>query len=316
LAGGVEREAITVVASGAPPEQWTTVVPAGVAWALHDPADRAQLAYLANTEQRRVYLNRALTDADCVVPVGLLGYHNVLGYCGPWSAIFPDLSDTDTLRSFRAQASDIVPDRDRMRPTLAESANVSWLLGSQFHLGVVAGVGGGLSRVVAGSASAVRAEGARAVDAAWAFRPDRRAELVVIGVGASGTPTHIGDLAEGLATATRLVQHGGKIVVLSRVCGPVGPAVRRLSQVDQPHPSAKELRGHEGEADYPAARQLAQALAWADVYLLSSLDEDDVDSLGMIPLGRPEEARKLVAVSSSCIFLSEAERTRAEVEED
>ena len=64
---------------------------AGATIAIHDSRDRGQLAYLAATKQgRRIYLNRLLTDADVVIPVGRLGYDPILGYRGPWSAIFPN----------------------------------------------------------------------------------------------------------------------------------------------------------------------------------------------------------------------------------
>src|SRR5579883_701159 len=53
---------------------------------VHDPDDRARIAYLASTKEgRRVYLNRSLTDADVVVPVGLMRYDPEVGYRGPWS---------------------------------------------------------------------------------------------------------------------------------------------------------------------------------------------------------------------------------------
>ena len=41
----------------------------------------------------------------------------------------------------------------------------------------------------------------------------------MVGIGGPGAAATIDDLAEGLATACRLVQHGGKIVVLSRARG-------------------------------------------------------------------------------------------------
>src|SRR5258708_5630955 len=64
--------------------------PEGVGWLVHDPDDRARLAYLATTaEENRVYLNRLLTDADIVIPIGTLGYDPTLGYRGPWSVIYP-----------------------------------------------------------------------------------------------------------------------------------------------------------------------------------------------------------------------------------
>ena len=61
---------------------------------------------------------------------------------------------------------------------------------------------------------------------------------------------------------------------------------------------------------------MAQALANADVYLLSSLDHDLIDDLGMIPLDRPEVARKLAASCASCYFVSQAELTGAVASEE
>lgn len=45
----------------------------------------------------------------------------------------------------------------------------------------------------------------------------------MVGIGGPGMAATIDDLAAGLATACRLVQHGGKIVVLSRVQAVAGP---------------------------------------------------------------------------------------------
>lgn len=309
---GVEPNAITVLSPAATDEP----LPPGVTLQVHDPDDRTHLAYLATTKDgHRVYLNRWITDADFVLPIGRLSYDPVLGYRGPWSAIFPDLADADARRALRAQVSDERPDPEQPRPALSASVEVSWLLGSQFHLGLLGGVSG-LAEVVAGLESSVRDQGVRALERLWSFETTSRADLVVAGIGRPGRATSIEELAEGLTTASRLVQRGGKIVALSRAEGTFGPAVQRLFGADDPRGGATALRGHETDVDYPAAQQLARVLAWADVYLLSALPTDEVEDLSIIALERPEEARRLVAAARSCIVLSQAERTRAAAADD
>ncbi len=308
---GVDASTTTVVARPGVGPGLAENLPSGISLTHHDPDDRNQHAYLANTAKgRRVYLNRHLIDADFVLPVGRIGYDPVFGYRGPWSVIFPGLSDQATLKSFRALQSAQRPDRERPRPALAESTEVSWLLGSQFQLGLVAGFSG-LAGAVAGAEAVVRDRGAHALDRAWSFEAESRAELVVVGIGRPGTTTRIEDLAEGLATATQLVQRGGKIVALSRADGDIGPALRRLIGAGDPRGGLAALRGHEADHDYTSAQQLARALAWADVYLLSALSQEDVEDLSMIVLDRPEEARRLVAMCGACVFISQAELTRA-----
>ena len=201
-----EVDSITVVSTiQAPPS-----LPDGVAWEVHDPDDRPGMAYLsATSDGQRVYLNRTLTDADIVIPIGTLGYDSTLGYRGPWSVIYPGLSDREALARFARQATDEPPDHERPRAALRESAEVSWLLGCQFQIGVVPGVAG-VGSVIAGLESAVREAGPEAVDAAWSFRVADRADLVVAGVGAPGRPTSIEELVEGIANASRLVRRGGQ----------------------------------------------------------------------------------------------------------
>ena len=286
-------------------------LPPGVTWEVHDPDDQTRIAYLATTQEgQRVYLNRLIVDADLVLPVGTLGFDRALGYRGPWSALYPGLSDRATQTRFRGLASDAPVSPGALRPALAESSEVGWLIGCQLQVGVLPGGPQVASEVIAGLESVVRAQGIAAVDRDWTFQAPERADVVVAGVGGSGRFASMDDLGAALASATRLVRRGGKIVALARVDGTIGPAVRRLAGVENPKAALNRLRGHEGEADYIAAQQIATTLAWADIYLYSGLDADSVEDLAIIPLSRPEEARKLASAAPSLIVLNDAERTR------
>jgi nickel-dependent lactate racemase len=286
-------------------------LPAGVSLVVHDPNERSELAYLATTELgRRIYLNRRLTDADVVVPVARLGYDPLVGYRGPWSLLFPAMSDRETIKAYRSQSIQEMASHPRSKALskLDESFEVSWLLGSQFHVGLVPG-STGIVQAVAGRETAVRDLGLDALDRHWQFRAASRADLVVVGIGQPGVPTTLEMLAAGLLTATRLVRHGGKIVVLSRASGTIGPALKGLCSLDDPREAATRLRGHETDDDYLVARDLAHALAWADIFLLSTLPEQLVQDLFLVALDSPEQARRLVAKSGSCSFVSQAELT-------
>jgi nickel-dependent lactate racemase len=315
---GVAPGDITVLAD-VPPDKEDDLagdMPPGVVFRRHDPGARTQIAYLATTTQgRRVYLNRLLTDSDIVVPVGRLAYDSVLGYRGPWGVIFPGLSDSETLQAYRARATVLRPDRDAPPEALNESNEVGWLLGCQFQVGVVAGVRG-VTDVVSGLGSTVFEQGTLAVDRGWSFLASGRAELVVVGIGRPGENVGMTDVARGLAAAQRLVQRGGKIMALSRAGGVLGPSMSRLAATQDPRAAASVLKGHEADFDHAAAVQLAKALDWADVYLLSALEPGVVEDLSMIALERPEEVRRLAAASHSCLVVSQADLVRAGVADE
>jgi lactate racemase len=314
---GVEPAGITVLTTTAGPSGCEGVASMGGTIAVHDPDDRAGIAYLASTKEgRRIYLNRLLTDADVVVPVGLLRPDAELGHRGPWSLLFPGLSDRQTMQALRDRAGGDSPGGQRRREArFEESSEVGWLLGAQFALGIVPGAIG-LLEIVAGRDTAVREAGIAAIDHHWTMHAPSRAEVVIAGVGGSGSSATLEDLAMALDTARGLVQHGGKIVILSRAAGPIGPALRRLTEADDPREAVAVLRGLEDVDDYSIARRVALASDWADLFVCSGLDAEIAEGLAIAPLERPEQARRLALNAGSVTFLSRAELTRAQLQGD
>lgn len=304
---GVEAEAITIVEAVRQDGQAVSGKRGEVA-EVHDPSDPERLAYLATTERgSRVYLNRTLTDADVVVPVGLLRRDPVAGPHGPWSVLFPGLSDAKSRESHRLSRGAETTADD-------EAFEVALLLGSHFQVGVVPG-SNGPAAFVAGRAEDVRDDGLAAVERAWSFRPAARAETVVVGVGDADSPGDLHDLIAALLVATKLVRRGGRIVALSNVGGSLGPSLSRLAAADDERRSRRVLRGHEDDRDHALALGLMDALDWADLYLLSRLDPEAVESLGLVPLERAEEGARLASRSRSCLLVNRAEQVHAEVDD-
>ena len=61
------------------------------------------MAYLAATDDGEpIMLNRLLTDADVVLPIGCLHSEPPTGYFGIHTPVFPTFSDHETLLAFAA----------------------------------------------------------------------------------------------------------------------------------------------------------------------------------------------------------------------
>ena len=305
---GVTPDLVTVIVEPGTNATVLSDLPKAVTIRRHDPADREAMAYLANTSsERRVYLSRDLVDADFVVTVGTVGFDSHLGYRGPWSALFPGLSDEETRAAFQSRMLAESPDPDSPPPLLKESWEVSWLLGSQFQVGVLPGIRG-VRSVLCGLGPSFHSRCVAENERIWGFHPDSTAELVVAGIGSAGRVAGIDDVARGLSAAAKLVNPGGKIVLLSAAEGPLGLSVRRLIEAEMSGRRSSPLKGLEAESDYATASMIAKATAWADVYMLSRFEQDDVEGLGMIPLDQPREAARLAGLSRSCMVISQAER--------
>ena len=277
-----------------------------VAWIRHDPADDGRLAYLATTTAgNRVYLSREVVDADFVLPIGPICFDPVLGHRGTNSVLYPGLSNTAALSSAHGLGHDELGPEDQraLRQTIDE---VGWLLGVQFVLQVVPGVGGAVADVLAGSSEAVLRRGQELLEESWRVTLDERVDFVVVAVEADEAGHGWPQLGAALETARRLVEKDGRILVLSQLDDSLTPGLEVLQASRTPRDALQPLRTSTPE-DLVEATQIAKAVDWAKVYLLSHLDDDLVEDLFALPLGNEQEATRLIESADRMAVIASAQ---------
>lgn len=313
IEAGVDADGITVLRSQADahhqapdpraalPGPWRK----RVGLATHDPADRKQLAYLAALDSGEpILLNRLLTEADVVLPLGAIGKRGSLGYHGIHGAVYPTFSATETQGKFFA-AGVFHRDLAYRRHLVRQCDEVGWLLGIQFTIQVVPGGGDAVLGVLAGQCDAVRRVGWQRYRAAWGFAAPPRASLVVAAIEGNASQQTWTQVGEALHVAAKLAETGGAVALLCDLQSPPGPVLQRLAARRSPKAALRALARHPCEEALVAV-QLCHALHRGHVYLLSRLDPATVESLEMAPLGHPEELARLVRRHSSCIVLANA----------
>ncbi len=278
---------------------------AQVALRVHDPDDRGELAYLAATQAGdAVYLNRALVDADLVVPIGparpvLAGLAGVDG-----SALYPEFSDRATHERYRG------PQRAKSGRSATspreEIDEVAWLLGTQFSVEVVPGSGDSLAAVVAGERQAVRRRAQQLADARWRFPVERAADLIVAAVDGPAWQQTWDQVIRAMWSAAAGIGPGGEIAVCTSLAAEPGPALACLADEDDRLARVKSL-ARERHSDWDQARLLAGLLDRHRVYLLSDLDQSVVESLGLVYVESAEEIIRLSGRHASCAILPHAQ---------
>jgi lactate racemase len=313
IAAGVDPDGITILETqadrdagvGDPRRLLTSALRQRVARIVHDPADRKELAYLAADKSgEAILVNRALHEADVVLPIGCLRGEQSAGYFGIHGTIYPTFSDTRTLQRFRGPAA-LNGKAERRRELTADVDHVAWLLGVTFSVQVVPAAGEGVLHVVAGESEAVRHRGEALRHAAWDWPVEHQADLVVAAIeGGPGQQTWE-NLGRALNAAGHFVEDDGAIVVCCELSVPPGPAMRQLA-CQASREAAMRHVAKERPVDALPAAQLAHALDRSRVYLLSRLEASVVEDLDMIPIDGPDELTRLVHKHSSCILLSNA----------
>ncbi len=276
-------------------------------WTIHDATDKKRESFLANSANgERIYLDRELVDADFVLPIGTVGFDPLLGFRSAGSAIFPGLSNIDSMAKARGQDhTELRPEDDRPLRQLQDE--VAWLLGVQFGIQVLPGSAGQPAGVICGAMEPTTTAARDWLTQNWFVEQPQRSEIIVAAVDADANGTTWDQLGVALQTARNLVQRGGKIILLTSLVAEPTEGFRYLQQCESPREALKPLR-LESPPDLIPASRLASAADWATVYLVSGLQTDLVESLCMTPLV-PAEAARLLGRGGSCLLLESAQHT-------
>jgi len=165
---------------------------------------------------------------------------------------------------------------------------------------------GGACHVLAGQHDSVFRRGRELVNSHWLVELDHRAEMVVVGVEQDAGGHGWNQIGSALSTARNLVAKDGRIVVLSDLIQPPGDGMRLLMNYDEPMDGLRPLRKSSPDDLIPAT-ELAEAVDWADVYLLSGLENELVEELFMVPLESEQEVKRLLGLDDTVLFLASAQ---------
>jgi hypothetical protein len=139
----------------------------------------------------------------------------------------------------------------------------------------------------------------------WRFQVPRRASLVVATLPGGRQQQSWSNFARVLDAALRVVEDEGTIAICCDLRMKPGPSLRRLARAASLDDALKAIQ-HDHTPDALTAAQLIRTLQRANVYLLSRLDEECVQSLGLAYVSSPDEVARLAARHDSCILLQNA----------
>lgn len=265
----------------------------------HDLRDRKKLAYLAaSRDAEPIYLNRGLVDADVVLPISQVSLASSWGYLGVHGGLFPLFSDEATVRRFRDPAAvDQIEVREELKQQCDE---VAWLLGALFAIQVVPGPRQSVLHVLAGEAQAVQREGQRLAASAWVHETPFRASLVVATISGGEPQQSWRNFARALYTATQAAAERSDIVLCTELHSvPWTQPARSLGAADSATPGLDQ----EGLC----TQLLARTQRHSRVFLLSQLESDVVEDLGLAYVSNPHEIQRLSRHHHSWLLLEDAQ---------
>jgi hypothetical protein len=257
-------------------------------------------------------LNRAICDADLVIPVGCIRRGAWDPQRGAFGGLFPAFSD----QGARQQMRQLMRLAEAARsPSLQKVTDeIGWLLGSMMSVQVVPGADDGLLDVLCGEVQAVMDRGRARYDAAWTMIVPGGADLVIAAISGDARQQTWTNVARALAAARQVVSATGSIALCTELAVQPGPGVKSLIEVADPYDARAELEQSQA-GDVAIAEELSLALEQGSVFLRSQLEADLVEALGMVPLEDDEQVARLTGRFQSCILLGHAQYANPRVEE-
>ena len=308
-AAGVDAGDVTVVSAEPLVDRQILAAELGVDFVVHRGDDQTQLAMVgANSAGKPLRLNRALVEADFVLPIAVARPAPARGERPlRFPGVFPQFASRAVAARFHAPGSGAAAERRPLRA--AEADEAGWLLGIGCTVGVVPAAPRGVAAVVAGDPAAVAAFTTEQFQAIWQPAAQRQGDLVVATVVGDAAEQTWSNIVRAIAAAERVLSPGGAIAVCSAVSDEPDRAFDPLVDADDYAEAAQNL-GRSGNRAARDARILALALQRGPVYLRSQLPDDLVESLGMTPIASDAELQRFTSGREHCIVIDHAQRTR------
>jgi nickel-dependent lactate racemase len=313
---GISPEAITVVSAPGSQQSWVDDLPdtlQDVRTEIHDPASRQAMSYLATTRAgRRIYLNRTVVEAHQTIILAACRYDPIFGCHDGSATLFPAFSDAATLDELtgRFKLAPPEPPGWRLRD---EATEVVWLLGVPFMVQIVEGSDEGIANVVGGTIESTP-DCEQLLRNRWRVQFERPAQTVVATINGSSAHLDFETLARAALCASRVVEPGGRIVLLTRAKPILGQAIEIIRETDELAVAARRIQERQ-PIGQTAALLWLEAARHANLYLLSELPEETVEDMFATPLQHARQTQRLLDSAESVLFIDDPHKTLATVKQ-
>lgn len=299
-AAGVKKEDITLVfALGShrkqtPEEQKKLVGERAFAEITCIDGDDSDCVHIGTTScGTPVDIVRIVAEADRRICLGNIEFHYFAGYSGGAKAIMPGVSTRDAIQSNHSRMVEQAACAGRLEgnPVREDIEEAAAMVGVDFIVNVVLDEHKQIVRAVAGDVEEAHREGCRYLDKLYAKPIHDRADIVVVSQGGAPKDLNLYQTQKALDNAKHAVRDGGVIILVGSCKEGLGEhtfeqwmtcstsAHSMIDRIEQDF----QLGGHKAAA-------IAMVLEHADIYLVSELAPEFVDSIFLTPFSSAQSA--------------------------
>ena len=262
------------------------------------------LVYLGKSSRgTEITVNRTVYEADRVILTGGVSYHLLAGFGGGRKSIAPGVTGYLSIQQNHGLAlKDVGPSGlhpyvltgvTKGNPVAEDMVEIAEKVGADFLINVVVNEKKEYIAVVAGEMNAAFEQGCRVVERAFGIPTDRQSDLVIASCGGYPKDIQLYQAIKGLDNAAYAVRDQGVIILISACSDGTGSdEFMRWFKYPDVHTMREALHRDFTMPGFVALRT-ASIISQAKVILISTLPDEVVRGVNMVPAKNPEEAWSL-----------------------
>ncbi len=256
-----------------------------------DPKDCVHLGVTKNGTPVDIF--RPVAEADRVICLGNIEYHYFAGYSGGAKAVMPGVSTREAIQAnhSRMVRPEACAGRIAGNPVREDIEEAAALLGVDFIVNVVLDEHKEIIRCFTGDVTAAHRAGCAFLDTLYAKPIPKRADIVIVSQGGAPKDLNLYQTQKALDNAKHAVRDGGIIILVGSCREGLGEKTFEewLTGAPTAHSLVERIEREFKLGGHKAAA-IAMVLERAEIYLVSEMAPDFVESLFMKPFASVEAA--------------------------
>lgn len=256
-----------------------------------DPTDCVRLG--TTSRGTPVDLDRRVAQADRRICLGNIEYHYFAGYSGGAKALMPGVSTREAIQANHSRMVDPAACAGRLEgnPVREDMEEAGALAGIDFIFNVVLDTHKEIIHAVAGDAIQAHRAGCAFLDTLYRKEVPEKADIVLVSQGGAPKDLNIYQTQKALDSAKLAVRPGGIIILMGSCREGLGEKTfaEWMTQAPTAHSLIERIQSEFRLGGHKAAA-IAMVLEFADIYLVSELEDELVESLFLKPFHTAQEA--------------------------
>jgi nickel-dependent lactate racemase len=275
----------------------------------HDAYDSSAFIKLGETERGTpVELNRALKEHSHVILTGGIGFHYFAGFTGGRKSICPGLASATTIEATHKLAMDfdrggrrigVGPGRLAGNAVHEECENIASMIGPSFLINSIVDDKGRVARVYAGDWRRAHSQGCDDFVTTHSLKIDSRRDVVIASCGGAPYDMNLIQAHKALDMAAEACSDGGTIILVAECMDGFGRSDFLKWFKCESSNELERVLTENFEVNGQTAWSLLVKTERYRVILVSSLDDDAVLQMRMIPARTIDDALVQTSASAS-----------------